>query len=361
MLFHLLYPLHSQSGFFNVFRYITVRSALAALSALVLSLLLGPRLIERLRRGQIGQEIREEGPQSHQVKRGTPTMGGLLIIPAIVVPTLLWADVANALVWVACVSTMAFGAIGFLDDYLKIAKKRNLGLTARSKFLLQISTGLFIGVVLLVFSYLHLYTTRLSVPFFKFFRPEMGWAYTVFVLIVLVGSANAVNLTDGLDGLAIGSVLIASGTFTILTYATGHAKIADYLGIPFVKGSGELAVFSAAMVGASLGFLWFNCHPAEIFMGDVGSMALGGALGTLAILSKQEMLLVLVGGLFVLEAGSVIVQVASFKSRGVRVFRMAPLHHHFELSGWDETKVVTRFWIVALIFSLMSLATLKLR
>ncbi len=361
MLFRLLYPLHEGIGLFNVFRYITFRSALAALTALLVSLLLGPWMIARLRRRQIGQEIREEGPASHQSKRGTPTMGGLLIVPSIILPTLLWADIQNPFIWIVCGSTIAFGAIGFWDDYLKVSKKRNLGLTARSKFALQIGTALAVGAVLIVLSYLNLYSTRLAFPFFKALRPELGFFYAAFVVLVLVGSANAVNLTDGLDGLAIGSVLIAAGTFTILTYATGHAKIAEYLGIPFVKGSGELAVFSAAMVGASLGFLWFNCHPAEIFMGDVGSMALGGALGTLAVLIKQELLLVLVGGLFVIEAFSVILQVGSFKSRGVRIFRMAPLHHHFELSGWNETKVVIRFWILALIFSLLSLATLKLR
>jgi len=361
MLFHLFYPLHTEVRFFNVFRYITFRSALAALTALIMSLIVGPWLIGKLQELQIGQEIREEGPSSHQVKRGTPTMGGLLIVPTIVVPTLLWADIFNPFVWIVCGSTVAFGAIGFLDDYLKISKKRNLGLTARAKFVLQILTALVIGGILVGFSFYGLYSTQLSLLFFKTFRPEMGVFYALFTVLVLVGSSNAVNLTDGLDGLAIGSVLIAAGTFTILTYATGHAKIADYLGIPFVRGSGELAVFSAAMVGASMGFLWFNCHPAEVFMGDVGSMALGSGLGTLAVLCKQEMLLVIVGGLFVLEAMSVILQVGSFKTRGVRIFRMAPLHHHFELSGWGETKVVIRFWIVALIFSMLSLATLKLR
>jgi phospho-N-acetylmuramoyl-pentapeptide-transferase len=361
MLFRIFYPLHAELSLFNVFRYITFRSALAALTALLLSLLLGPWLIARLRAGQIGQEIREEGPQHHQVKQGTPTMGGLLIVPSIVIPTLLWADVLNPFVWIVCGSTVAFGAIGFLDDYLKISKKRNLGLTARSKFAMQIVTGLVVGAIVLLLASWNQYSTQVSIPFFKSFRPDLGIFYGAFVVLVLVGSANAVNLTDGLDGLAIGSVLIAAGTFTILTYATGHVKIANYLGILPVKGSGELAIFCAAMVGASLGFLWFNCHPAEIFMGDVGSMALGGALGTLAILCKQEVLLVFVGGLFVLEAVSVILQVGSFKWRGVRIFRMAPLHHHFELSGWDETKVVIRFWILALIFGLMSLATLKLR
>ena len=361
MLFHLFYPLHTEIGLFNVFRYITFRSALAALTALLMSLLLGPSLIATLRRRQIGQEIREEGPQHHQVKQGTPTMGGLLILPSIVVPTLLWADVRNPFVRIVCASTLAFGGIGLLDDYLKISKKKNLGLTTRAKFALQVVTGVAIGAVLLLLASWNQYSTRISFPFFKTFQPDLGIFFGLFAILVLVGSANAVNLTDGLDGLAIGSVLIAAGSFTLLTYATGHARIADYLGIIFVKGSGELAVFSAAMVGASMGFLWFNCHPAEIFMGDVGSMALGGALGTLAVLCKQEVLLVLVGGLFVIEAASVILQVGSFKLRGVRIFRMAPLHHHFELSGWGETKVVTRFWIVALIFSMLSLATLKLR
>src|SRR4029450_8981582 len=262
MLFHLFYPLHTEVRFFNVFRYITFRSALAALTALIMSLIVGPWLIAKLRELQIGQEIREEGPSSHQLKRGTPTMGGLLIVPTIVVPTLLWADLFNPFVWIVCGSTIAFGGIGFLDDYLKISKKRNLGLTARSKFVLQIAVALVIGVILVSFSFYGLYSTKLSLLFFKAFRPGMGIFYALFTILVLVGSSNAVNLTDGLDGLAIGTVLIAAGPFTILTYATGHARIADYLGIPSVRGSGELAVFSAAMVGASMGFLWFNCHPA---------------------------------------------------------------------------------------------------
>jgi len=362
MLYHLLYPLHTKLSAFNVFRYITFRTAMAILTAMVVALVLGPWLIRRLRHFQIGQEIREEGPASHQSKRGTPTMGGLLILTAVVPTTLLWTDLRNPFVWIAVVSMCAFGAIGFFDDYVKVAKKRNLGLSARGKFSLQVALGLAIGLLLYWMSYQGTFSTRLVFPFVKSFSPFLGMAFPFFVVIVLTGASNAVNLTDGLDGLAIGSFLIASATFTILAYVAGNAIVADYLGIANIKGAGELTVFCGALVGASLGFLWYNGHPAEVFMGDVGSMSLGGALGTIAILIKQEFLLVIVGGLFVVEALSVIVQVASFKSRGgKRVFRMAPLHHHFELSGWSETKVVIRFWIVAIIFALLGLATLKLR
>ncbi len=361
MFYHLLYPLHRTFGAFNVFRYITFRSAMAILTAMLVSFVLGPWLIARLRHFQIGQEIREEGPKSHQVKRGTPTMGGLLILAAVLPATLMWADLTDPFVWIATLSTTAFGAIGFLDDYLKVARKRNLGLTARAKFGLQVAVALAVGIVLLWLARRGLFTTQLTFPFLKGLVPDLSWGYPVFVVLVLAGSANAVNLTDGLDGLAVGSVLVASATFTLLAYAAGNAIVADYLGIANVKGTGELTIFCGALVGASLGFLWFNSHPAEIFMGDVGSMALGGALGTTAVLIKQEILLVLVGGLFVLEAASVILQVGSFKLRGKRIFRMSPLHHHFELGGWSETKVVIRFWIVAIIFSLLSLATLKLR
>ena len=361
MLYHILYPLHVYFKVFNVFRYITFRTAMAILTAMVVSFMLGPWLIERLRHFQIGQEIREEGPASHQSKRGTPTMGGLLILTSVIPTTLLWADLQNSFVWIAVASMALFGAIGFWDDYLKVAKKHNLGLTARRKFGLQIALGLAIGLLLLWMSWQGVFTTKLVFPFFKTFAPLLGVAYPLFVVLVLTGASNAVNLTDGLDGLAIGSFLVASTTFMLLAYAAGNAIVADYLGIANVKGTGEQTIFCGALVGSSLGFLWFNAHPAEIFMGDVGSMALGGALGTIAILIKQEFVLVIVGGLFVLEAMSVIVQVASFKSRGKRVFRMAPLHHHFELSGWKETKVVIRFWIVAIIFALLGLATLKLR
>lgn len=361
MIYHLLYPLHEQFGAFNVFRYITFRTAMAMLTAIAVSFILGPWLIRKLRLFQIGQEIREEGPASHQSKRGTPTMGGLLIIAAVVPTTLLWADLSNGFVWIATGSMIAFGAIGFLDDYVKVAKKRNLGLTARGKLAVQIAVALVIGLVLLWMAKQGMFTTRLSVPFFKSVNPDLGWIYPAWVILVLVGSSNAVNLTDGLDGLAIGSFLVCSTTFTILAYAAGNAIVADYLGILNVKGTGELTVFCGALLGASLGFLWFNSHPAEVFMGDVGSMALGGALGTIAILIKQEFLLVIAGGLFVVEALSVILQVGSFKTRGKRIFRMSPLHHHFELGGWSETKVVIRFWIVAIMFSLLALATLKLR
>jgi len=361
MFYHLLYPLHVHFGVFNVFRYITFRTAMATATALLISLLIGPGLIRRLQHFQIGQEIREEGPSSHQAKRGTPTMGGLLIIVAMVLPTLLWADLRNPFVWVAVVATVLFGGIGFLDDYTKVARKRNLGLTAKRKFALQILCGAALGVFLVAAFHAEGFSTRLTFPFVKHFAPELGWFYVAFVVLVLTGSANAVNLTDGLDGLAIGSTLIAAAAFTVLAYAAGNAIVAEYLGIPNVKGSAELTVFCGAMVGASLGFLWFNCHPAEVFMGDVGSMALGGALGTVAILIKQEFLLVVAGGLFVLEALSVIVQVGSFRLRGRRVFRMSPLHHHFELAGWSETKVVIRFWILAILFALMAISTLKLR
>jgi phospho-N-acetylmuramoyl-pentapeptide-transferase len=362
MFYHLLYPLHTVFRAFNVFRYITFRTAMAILTAMIVSFILGPWLIRRLRQFQIGQEIREEGPASHQSKRGTPTMGGLLILTSVVPATLLWADLRNAFVWIAVVSMAAFGAIGFWDDYLKVAKKRNLGLTARRKFSLQIALGLALGFLLYWMSNEGLFSTRVVFPFVKAFSPMLGVVFPLFVVLVLTGASNAVNLTDGLDGLAIGSSLIAATTFMLLAYAAGNAIVADYLGIANVKGTAELTIFCGALVGASLGFLWFNSHPAEIFMGDVGSMALGGALGTIAILIKQEFVLVIVGGLFVVEALSVIVQVASFKSRGgKRIFLMAPLHHHFELAGWSETKVVIRFWIVAIIFALLGLATLKLR
>jgi phospho-N-acetylmuramoyl-pentapeptide-transferase len=361
MFFHLLYPLHDTIGAFNVFQYITFRTAMATLTALLVSLLLGPRMIARLRQAQIGQEIRVEGPSSHQSKKGTPTMGGLLIITAVVLPTVLWADLRNTFVWIPVAAILMFGLIGFADDYLKVARRRNLGLRAWSKFTLQAAVALSLGLYLLWLSQQGQFDTTLSFPFFKTFNPDLGWFYPLFVLLVLTGAANAVNLTDGLDGLAVGSLLIVWGAFSVLTYAAGHAIVSDYLAIPNVKGVGEVTVFCGSVVGASLGFLWFNSHPAEVFMGDVGSMGLGGALGTTAVLIKQELLLIVAGGLFVIEALSVILQVGSFKLRGQRIFRMSPLHHHFELSGWSETKVVIRFWIIALIFALLALATLKLR
>jgi phospho-N-acetylmuramoyl-pentapeptide-transferase len=362
MLYYLLSPLRDVIVGFNVFRYITFRTAFAALTALLISFILGPWLIERMRRIKLGQYIREEGPKSHQQKAGTPTMGGILINVAILIPTILWADIFNPYIWIVLFVTFAYAAIGFIDDYRKLAKKQNLGLTAKQKFTAQIIVALLAGLAIAYLPSIHNnYSTVLTLPFIKNFRPDLGWAYIPFIVVILVGASNAVNLTDGLDGLAIGSTLIAAVAYTVLTYAAGNFRIADYLRIAWVPQTGELAVFCGAMVGASLGFLWFNAHPAEIFMGDVGSLALGGAIGCLAVMIKQEVLLVFVGGLFVIEALSVIIQVISFKTTGRRVFKMSPIHHHFELSGWRETKVVVRFWIIAIIFAMLSLATLKLR
>ncbi|MEW5806443.1 MAG: phospho-N-acetylmuramoyl-pentapeptide-transferase [Acidobacteriota bacterium] len=361
MLYHFLYSLHDVIGPFNVFKYITFRTALAILSAMLISFLFGPSMIRTLKKLQVEQRIREEGPQFHKPKAGTPTMGGILIIISVIIPTLLWADIMNLFVWVIVTSMIVFGTIGFIDDFMKIRRGKNLGLTISSKLAIQFAAGFLLGLLLIYLSKYGVYTTKLSVPFFKTFTPDLGLFYILFTIVVIIGSANAVNLTDGLDGLAIGSVLIATATFAIITYAVGHALIANYLGIINIKGTGELTVFCGAVVGASIGFLWYNSHPAEIFMGDVGSMALGGSLGTLAVLTKQEILLVLVGGLFVIEAMSVILQVSSYRLTGNRIFKMAPLHHHFEHLGWKESKVVIRFWIVAIIFSLLSLATLKLR
>jgi phospho-N-acetylmuramoyl-pentapeptide-transferase len=362
MLYYLLYPLRDVISGFNVFRYISFRTASAALTALIISFILGPWLIERMREIKLGQFIREEGPKSHQQKAGTPTMGGILINIAILIPTLLWADILNPYIWIILFVTFASGAIGFIDDYRKLVNRRNLGLTAREKFSMQIAVALAAGLAIAYLPSIHNnYSTVLTFPFFKTLHIDLGVLYIPFVVVVIVGASNAVNLTDGLDGLAIGTTLIAAVTYTILTYAAGNFRVADYLRIAWVPQAGELAVFCGAMVGASLGFLWFNAHPAEIFMGDVGSLALGGAIGTLAVMIKQEILLLLVGGLFVVEALSVILQVASFKLTGRRIFKMSPLHHHFELAGWRETKVVVRFWIIAIIFALVSLSTLKLR
>jgi phospho-N-acetylmuramoyl-pentapeptide-transferase len=360
----------------NVFRYITVRTAVAGLTALLLSLLLGPWMIERLREMQVKQYIREEGPKGHQKKSGTPTMGGLLIVAAIVVPTLLWADLRNAYVLTALGATLAFGAIGFIDDYNKVVRKHNLGLTAKRKFLLQVLVCMGVGAVLIGLQAEGVYSTRLSVPFLKRVHPDLVidsllnkphiWLlayipFVIFLVIVIAGLSNGVNLTDGLDGLAIGCVIISASALTALTYLSSNARFADYLEIEKIPQAAELTVFCGSVVGASLGFLWYNAHPAEMFMGDVGSLALGGAIGTVAVIIKQEILLVSIGGIFIIELLSVILQVGSFKLTGKRIFRMAPLHHHFELAGWSESKVIVRFWIVALIFSLFALTTLKLR
>jgi phospho-N-acetylmuramoyl-pentapeptide-transferase len=328
------------------------------MTAVLLSLLLGPGFIRTLRRLSVGQNIRELGPQAHQLKAGTPTMGGLLILLCVTVPTLLWARLDNPYVWIALLVTLGFGGVGFLDDYLKVKRGRNLGLSARAKLLGQLVVGAAAGAALLL---LPQYQTTLTFPFFKGLAFDLGLFYIPFVMLVLVATSNGVNLTDGLDGLAIGATLIAAATYAVFTYVAGNAIAARYLNVAYIAGVGEVAVFCTALAGASLGFLWFNAHPAEVFMGDVGSLALGGAIGIVAVLCKQEIALIFVGGLFVLEALSVIVQVASFKLRGKRVLRMSPLHHHFELSGWAEPKVIVRFWILALLFALLSLATLKLR
>jgi len=373
LFFFLLRPYFSP---LNVFRYITVRTAVASLTALLLSLLLGPWVIDRLRGMQVKQYIREEGPKAHKKKAGTPTMGGVLIVAAIVIPTLLWADLRNPYVMLALCATLSFGAIGFVDDYNKVVRKRNMGLRPRAKFFLQVLTCILVGAVLLDLQVRGAYTTQLSVPFLKRLHPDLVihsllghnviWPlayvpFIVFLVLVIVGTSNAVNLTDGLDGLAIGCVLVSSTALTVLTYISSHARFADYLEIQKIPDVGDLVIFCGALVGASLGFLWYNAHPAEMFMGDVGSLALGGAIGTVAVIIKQEILLLSIGGVFVLEALSVIIQVGSFKLTGKRVFRMAPLHHHFELLGWSESKIIVRFWIVALVFALFSLTTLKLR
>jgi len=377
MLYYLLY--HTLQKYFsplNVFRYITVRTVYASLTAMFLALVFGPWLIRRLRELQIGQFIREEGPQEHRKKAGTPTMGGVLIVLSTAVPTLLWADLSKPFIWLALFSLMGFAAIGFVDDYAKVSKQRNLGLTAKKKFSFQIFVSVAVGVALLILTTKSAYSTQLVIPFIKQFHPDLVihslinvphfWVFAffpflVFVTLVIVGSSNAVNLTDGLDGLAIGCTVIAAGALTILTYISSNSRWATYLEIQYIPGVAELTVFCGALMGASLGFLWYNAHPAEIFMGDVGSLSLGGTLGVIAVIIKQEILLFFVGGIFVVEALSVILQVGSFKLRGKRIFRMAPLHHHFELMGWSESKVIVRFWIAALVFALFALTTLKLR
>jgi phospho-N-acetylmuramoyl-pentapeptide-transferase len=377
MLYYLLY--HTLQKYFsplNVFRYITVRTVYASLTAMFLALVFGPWLIRRLRELQIGQYIREEGPQEHKKKAGTPTMGGVLIVLSTAVPVLLWADLTNAFVLIALFALIGFSVIGFIDDYAKVAKKQNLGLTSKRKFLLQVLVSMMVGVGLLELSTHSAYSTQLIVPFLKKFHPDLVihsllssghlWSlaflpFLLFVTIVITGSSNAVNLTDGLDGLAIGCTVIAAGALTVLTYVSSNARWSTYLDIQYIPRVGELTVFCGALVGASLGFLWYNAHPAEVFMGDVGSLSLGGTLGVIAVIIKQEILLFFIGGVFVIEALSVILQVGSFKLRGKRIFRMAPIHHHFELLGWSESKVIVRFWILALVFALFALTTLKLR
>jgi phospho-N-acetylmuramoyl-pentapeptide-transferase len=361
MFYHLLYPLHAIFPGFNVFRYLTFRIAYAILTGLRISLILGPWLIRQLRRYQIGETIRDDGPKSHQYKAGTPTMGGLLILMALALPTVLWSDLTNQNVWLLLTATFAFGALGFLDDWVKLAGVRRQGLGIREKLLLQTVIALGLALFMYFSPADTAMATQITIPFFKEVMPNLGWWYIPFAVFVLVGTCNAVNLTDGLDGLAIGPLIIATFAFMVIAYVAGHVQFANYLLIPYIKGGGEIAIFGGALIGASLGFLWFNAYPAEVFMGNIGSLALGGALGTMAVLVKHEMLLPLVGGIFFIEALSVLLQIGSFQLTGRRIFRMAPLHHHFEEKGWKESKVIVRFWIVAIVLALLSLSTLKLR
>ena len=359
MLYHLLYPLKTVFGGFNVFRYITFRTIFAVLTALLICLVVGSWFIRKLRELQIGQYIREDGPQSHFNKKGTPTMGGLMIIFALLLTTLLWTDLVNPYIWLLSLVALGFALIGFFDDYLKVIKKQNKGLSGRAKLLTQTLVALVPAIWLYINPN---FNTTLTVPFFKNVQPDLGWAFIPFAVFVIVGTANAVNLTDGLDGLAIGPVTIAAAFYMIFCFLVGNVKIAAYLGIPYVRGVGEVSIFLGALVGAGIGFLWFNSYPAQVFMGDVGALALGSILGTVALVTKQEILLAMVGGLFVVEALSVILQVSFFKvSNGRRIFRMAPIHHHFELKGWPEPKVIVRFWIISIVLGLLSLSALKLR
>jgi len=359
VLYHLLYPFHNVFSFLNVFRYITFRTICAILTALLISFIFGPWLINKLRALQIRQVIREDVPSRHAVKNGTPTMGGGLILLALLVPTFFWSDLTNHYVWIVILTTLGFGILGFWDDYKKIRDRDGIGIRARYKFPIQVAIGL-VASLSLFYGFDH--DSRLIFPFFKKIMPDLGeGGYVLFSMLVIVGAANAVNLTDGLDGLAIGPVLIASATFMLFCYLAGNFRFASYLQIPFVRGSGELTILCGALVGSGLGFLWYNTYPAQVFMGDVGSLALGAALGTISVVTKQEFLLFIVGGIFVIEALSVIIQVASYRIRKKRVFRMAPIHHHFELKGWAEPKIIVRFWIIGIILGLVAISTLKLR
>ena len=358
MLYHLLYPLHESFSFFNVFRYITVRTIYAAISALLICFLVGPWMIRLLGKRQIGQMIRRDGPESHLAKEGTPTMGGILIVLAAVVPTLLWANLENGYIWIAVFVTLGFGAIGFVDDYKKVIRKDSKGLSPRRKLAAQFVLAA--AAAALIYLDVGIKDT-VNVPFFKNVRPSLGILYVPFIVLVIVGASNAVNLTDGLDGLAIGPSIIAAGTYMFFAYLAGHVKIAYYLQNQYVTGVGELTIFCGALAGAGLGFLWFNAYPAQVFMGDTGSLSLGGALGVVSVMVKQEIVLALVGGIFVVEALSVIFQVTSYKTRRKRIFRMAPIHHHFELQGWAEPKIIVRFWIISIILALLALSTLKIR
>ena len=359
MLYKLIYFFHTDYSWLNVFRYITFRTILSTLFSLLVFFLFSKWAIKRLRALQIGQFIREDGPPNHKDKAGTPTMGGCLILPIIMIATIFWADPANIYVWMVVFVIISFGLIGFVDDYLKTIRKSSNGLSTKSKFTMQVFVALIVAIVLYLYPG---FDSRLNLPFFKTITPDLGLGYIPLTIFIIVGASNAVNLTDGLDGLAIGPIIVAFASYLVFTYLAGHVKIASYLQIPYVAGAGELSLLCGSVVGAGLGFLWYNSYPAEIFMGDVGSLPIGAVLGTVAVITKQEVVLILVGGIFVVEALSVIFQVAYFKvSNGHRIFRMAPIHHHFELKGWPESKVTVRFWIIAIILALMSISTLKLR
>lgn len=359
MIYEFLYPLHTAFSSFNVFRYITFRTIFASVTALLICLLMGRWLIEKLQNLQIDQQIREDGPQTHLVKKGTPTMGGILIIFAVVISTLLWSNLAVGYVWLALLVTVGFGLIGFIDDYWKLAGKSSKGISGKTRLAAEMILALFVGVILY---FKPGFNAQVTIPFFKTVLPNLGWGYILLCVFIIVGAANAVNLTDGLDGLATGPAVICFATYLFFAYFAGNVKAAHYLQVPYVPGAGELSVFCGALIGAGLGFLWFNAYPAEIFMGDVGSLSMGGALGTVAVITKQEILLAIVGGVFVMETFSVIFQVGYFKlTGGKRIFRMAPIHHHFELKGWAEPKVIVRFWIISILLGLLAISTLKLR
>lgn len=358
MLYHLFYPLATDIRLFNIFRYLTFRTIYAMITALVVCFILGPWIIRKLESLQARQVIRTDGPESHLQKQGTPTMGGVIILAAIVIPTLLWADLTNQYIWITLFITIGYGIIGFVDDYKKVVEKNTKGLSARQKMFWQVVLAGSAAVFLFLKPG---FSEQLYFPFFKNFHPDLWIWFIPFATLVIVGASNAVNLTDGLDGLAIGPVAINAATYMLFSYVAGHATLSAYLQVPRVVGAGELAVLCGAMVGAGLGFLWYNSYPAEVFMGDVGSLSLGGTLGTIAVLTKQEMLLVIVGGVFVVEALSVIFQVGSYKYRGKRIFRMAPIHHHFELKGVAEPKIIVRFWIITIILALIAISTLKMR
>jgi len=358
MLYYILYSLHLKFSLFNVFRYITFRTVLSLLTALVISFILTPFIIRKFREWKIKSGKREDVPERHEEKKETPTMGGFVILISTIIPPLFWADLANYYIWVVVFALLSFGGIGFVDDVQKLRSNGNKGISGRMKMLLQIFFALVVSALLY---YKYGFNTQLTVPFFKNVTPHLGYFYILLCIFIIVGSSNSVNLTDGLDGLAIGPVLTVTATFLLFSYLVGNIKFAQYLQIFYVRGSGELSILCGAMLGAGIGFLWYNAHPAELFMGDTGSLSLGAGLATIAVIIKQEFLLVIAGGIFVMETLSVIIQVYSFKLRGKRVFKMAPIHHHFELKGWNEGKIVVRFWIISIILALMALSTLKLR